>query len=78
LQRTAPIIPPKGERVVRVPEPRAPRPHEPKRQCAWLDGERPHWRQCDAVAKSNSPYCEHHHAICYIRTPKMNEWSAAA
>jgi GcrA cell cycle regulator len=77
-RHTPSIVPPKTERPIRVPPTKPERPNEPARQCAFLTGDKPHWRQCEAVAKSNSPYCEHHHAICYIRTPKMNEWGAAA
>jgi len=77
-RRTAPIIPPKGERVVRVPVEKPERPNEPARQCAWLDGDKPNWRQCTAVAKSNSPYCEHHHSICYVRTPRISTFGLVA
>ena len=77
LQRTAPIIPPK-DRVVRVPQDKPERPNEPQRQCEWRDGDKPNWRQCEAVAKSNSPYCEHHHGIAYIRTPRISTFGLVA
>ncbi len=77
-RHTPSIVPPKAERPIRVPQPRPDRPHEPARRCAWLHGERPNWRQCTAVAKSNSPYCEHHHGICYVRTPRISTFGLVA
>jgi GcrA cell cycle regulator len=77
-RRTAPIIPPKVERVVRVPQDKPERPNEPQRQCAWLDGDKPNWRQCTNTAVSNCPYCEQHRDRAYVRTPRISTFGLVA
>lgn len=41
-------------------------------RCAWLDGERGSYRQCEAVvADLNRSYCPTHHAVCYVKPQPM-------
>lgn len=56
--------------VVVAPPPPPPPPipvRAPVWGCAWLDGERPTWRRCDAPVWRHSSWCRVHHAIAYQR-----------
>jgi len=77
-RHTPSIVPVRPPAPLRTPEQRVPRPNQPQRQCAWLDGDKPHWRQCEAVAKSGSPYCEVHHKRAYVRIRDLREDYAVA
>jgi len=60
LQHTAPIIPPKGERVVRVPEPQKPAP-SPFKTCQWITSDGRPWKFCaEPVDPNHGVYCCDH------------------
>lgn len=44
----------------------------PKR-CQWLYGEPKIRDFCDARTQYDSPYCEHHHKICYVKQKPLTE-----
>jgi GcrA cell cycle regulator len=73
-RRTAPIIPPKGERVVRVPQPRPERPHGRVEPCCFPIGEpgTKGFRYCDDPSEPGRPYCSAHMKVAYIRTPRIS------
>lgn len=53
--------------VVAPPPPPPPPERVPAWGCAWLDGERPDWRRCDAPVWRHTSWCRAHHAIAYQR-----------
>jgi GcrA cell cycle regulator len=66
--------PRKAEKPVIVAPPVVvPPPPPPERApswgCAWLEGERPTWRRCDAPVWRNTSWCREHYAVCYQRMP---------
>lgn len=80
LQRAAPIIPPKGERVVRVPEPRPERPQGRVEPCCFPIGEpgTKSFRFCDVPSEPGQQYCSDHMKIAYIRTPRISTFGLVA
>lgn len=50
-------------------------PRKPSACCfpLWNDNERPTHRFCDDVAMPGRPYCGAHHAVCFVRTRRMQE-----
>ena len=79
IQFVAPRKPPQHKAPeLRPAEPKPERPNEPRRQCAWLDGDKPHWRQCTNTAVSNCPYCEQHRDRAYVRTPRISTFGMVA
>jgi GcrA cell cycle regulator len=72
LQRAAPIIPPKGERVVRVPQDK---PNVGRVEpCCFPIGEpgTKGFRYCDDPSEPGRPYCAAHMKVAYIRTPRIS------
>lgn len=59
--------------VIVAPPVVVPPPPPPERVsswgCAWLEGERPDWRRCDAPVWGNTSWCREHYAVCYQRLP---------
>jgi hypothetical protein len=78
LWSAPPKVPPKP--IQRAPEPKPSQmPPSPHKTCQFIFNDDPHNPQfCGKLTKPGSSYCPECYARCYIRTPKMNEWSAAA
>lgn len=52
--------------VPKPPEPKAV-PYSHTRQCCWVEGERPHWRYCDAETVPGTSWCSGHLKRIYIK-----------
>jgi len=77
-RRTAPIIPPKRERAVRVPQDK---PHVGRVEpCCFPIGDpgTKGFRYCDDPSEPGRPYCSAHMKVAYIRTPRISTFGLGA
>jgi hypothetical protein len=75
-----PFMAPRKPQQQKAPEPKQERPAKwtPFKTCQWIEVATINPKFCCAPTQPGSAYCAKHHARCYIRTPKLDQWSPAA